>query len=476
MLGQLLNIGQLLDGRYRIVRILPAGGFGQTYVAEDVKRPGNPQCVVKQLRPLSNDPTTLQIARRLFKTEAETLEKLGRHDKIPQLLAYFEENQNFYLVQEFILGQTLAQILQQPLPEDRVINLLTEILEILVFVHNQKVIHRDIKPANLICRQTDSKMVMIDFGAVKELANQTVNQQGEITKTVTIGTVGYMPIEQFHGHPQFNSDIYALGIVAIQALTGLQANDLSKLRDPNNPSTGEIVWSHRVPHVKPELIDILNKMVRFDCRQRYQSANEVLNDLTHLSKKALQWKAPPVFFAGAALIGVGGSIFAFYNFYLQKFITQPQNSNTQILKTVKEKANRGDYQKSVPPVLSKSDSLRLNSQEAIKISLNSQVINSFLGTSNAVLPNNSYYKLYTFEGRANDAISIEMTSKEIDPSLILLDVDGNEIARNEDISPSNFNSRIDIKLPKDSVYVVMAISSQGKQSGTYRLQVGKSNF
>ncbi|MBG1263649.1 protein kinase [Nostoc sp. BAE] len=156
MLNQLLNIGQILDGRYRIVSVLPPGGFGQTYIAEDTKRPGNPQCVVKQLRPLHDDPTTLQIARRLFQTEAETLERLGHHDKIPQLFAYFEENQEFYLVQEFILGQALNKILLvQPLLEDQVLHLLTEVLEVLVFVHGQKVIHRDIKPDNLIRRQAD---------------------------------------------------------------------------------------------------------------------------------------------------------------------------------------------------------------------------------------------------------------------------------------------------------------------------------
>lgn len=477
MLGQLLNIGQLLDGRYRIVKILPRGGFGQTYIAEDIKRPGKPQCVVKQLQPLSKNPTTLQIARRLFQTEAETLEKLGRHDKIPQLFAYFEENQDFYLVQEFIPGQTLAQILLgQPLPEDEVIRLLTEVLEILVFVHGQKVIHRDIKPENLIRRQTDGKIALIDFGAVKELATQALNQQEQISTTVTIGTIGYMPIEQFHGNPQFNSDIYALGIVAIQALTGLLPNQLSKLRDPSNPSTGEIVWSHRLPHLNSKLVDILNKMVRFDCRQRYQSASKILNDLTNLSNKHqhwrhLQWKAPLLVWTGvAALIGVGGITFGFYTFFLQKFINQPQRSDTQVLETVKEKASRGDYQENPPQILPQSNLANLSNQSARRISLNGQIVNGEFGIGDAILANHNYYKLYTFEGRKNQQVSIEMTSQEIDPSLILLDADGRKIARNEDISASDFNSKIITTLPKDNIYIVLAISSQGKQSGTYSLR------
>jgi serine/threonine protein kinase len=455
------------------VQALPAGGFGQTYIAEDVKRPGNPQCVVKQLRPLTNDPTTLQIARRLFQTEAETLEKLGHHDRIPQLFAYFEDNQDFYLVQEFIPGQTLAQIMGQPLPEARVINLLTEVLEILVFVHSQNVIHRDIKPENLILRQTDNKIVLIDFGAVKELANQTVYPQGQTNRTVTVGTIAYMPVEQLHGNPQLNSDIYTLGMVAIQGLTGLLAHELSQLKDPNNPSTGEIIWSHRVPDLNPKLIDILNKMVRFDCRQRYQSASEILNDLNNLHKKHLHWQSDTFWVKGvAAAIAFCSMGLAIYTLFLQKLITPPQISQSQVLTTVKQKANRGDFQESIAPIIPTENSNTFNYQEAQKITPG-EIVNAKIGEGDAVLPNNKQYKIYTLQGQQNDEIWIEMTSQEIDPSLILLDADGDEIARNEDISTSDFNSRINTRLPKDGVYIVLAISSQVKQLGSYSLKVGK---
>ena len=281
-----MMIGQLLGGRYRVIQELGGGGFAKTYLVEDSNLPNRRQCVVKHLCPPNKEPKTIRVARQLFAQEAATLERLGHHEQIPLIFDYFEDqkNQEFYIVEEFIPGDTLAkEILPgQPLPEIRVINLLTKVLEILVFVHEQGVIHRDIKPANLMRRQTDGKIFLIDFGTVKEVTTHIVNSQGQITSTIAVGTPSYMPIEQFHGNPQFNSDIYALGVVAIQALTGLLADDISKLRDPKNPSTGEIRWRHRT-QVSPLLADIIDRMVSIDCRQRYQSATQVLLNLNRLS-------------------------------------------------------------------------------------------------------------------------------------------------------------------------------------------------
>ena len=101
-------LGKLLDYRYRIIKVLATGGFGENYIAEATKRPGNPICVVKHLKPTSTESKVFDTAKRLFQSEAETLEKLGNHDQIPRLLAYFVENQNFYLVQEFIEGHPLT--------------------------------------------------------------------------------------------------------------------------------------------------------------------------------------------------------------------------------------------------------------------------------------------------------------------------------------------------------------------------------
>ncbi|HEY9604194.1 MAG TPA: protein kinase [Allocoleopsis sp.] len=272
-------IGKLLDGRYQVLQVLSAGGFGETYIAEDTRRPGNPRCVVKLLKPASNDPNYLQTVRRLFKSEAETLEQLGNHDQIPRLLAYFEENQKFYLVQEFIIGHSLATELQpgRYWTESQVIALLKDVLGILAFVHSDGVIHRDLKPGNLIRRTSDNKLVLIDFGAVKQIRTQIAMEPSQMPATVAIGTPGYMPSEQGAGRPQPNSDIYALGIIAIQALTQLYPTQLS-----DDPRTGELVWQPQA-QVSAGLASILSKMVRYDYRTRYQSANAVLQALDELT-------------------------------------------------------------------------------------------------------------------------------------------------------------------------------------------------
>ena len=267
-------IGNILRGRYSIVRELGSGGFGTTYLAEDLDLPGNPPCVVKQLKTDFNDPETLQIARRLFTTEAKILQQLGSHPQIPQLFAYFEENQQFYLVQEYIDGHNLSVEItpEKILSESYVKAFLLQVLEPLKFIQQHQVIHRDLKPDNLIRRQDDGKIFLIDFGAVKQITSEIIQTNGQRKPTVAVGTPGYMPPEQFHGHPQFCSDIYALGIIGIEALVGKNANSLPQ--DDN----GNIIWRNQAK-VSNELAAILTKMANCQARDRYQSAMEVYNDL-----------------------------------------------------------------------------------------------------------------------------------------------------------------------------------------------------
>lgn len=279
-------IGQLLDGRYRVVQVLSSGAFGQTYLAADTRRPGHPQCVVKLLRAPGNSFQIVNTAHRLFRQEAEILEKLGRHDQIPLLLAYFEENDHFYLVEEFIPGTPLNKeiIPGKPWQEKQVIKLLLEILEILKFVHEHEVIHRDVNPSNLIRRQPDGQLVLIDFGSVKEVSHRIAEENGEKQRTIATGTPSYMPIEQFQGIPQFNSDLYAVGMIAIQALTGIPTGELPKLQDlsPSNPSG--ILWRNRA-QCSSNLADILEKMVYYHYTQRYQSIEEVLIALENINRR-----------------------------------------------------------------------------------------------------------------------------------------------------------------------------------------------
>lgn len=273
-------LGNVLVGRYQIISHLGGGGFGETYVASDTQLPGSPQCVVKKLKPQATDPVTLQTARRLFATEAQVLYELGTHDRIPQLLAYFEENEEFYLVQEFIEGHDLSQEFtpQKPWDQDRVISLLQEILEILQFVHQRKVIHRDVNPQNLLRRKPDGLLVLIDFGAVKQITTQVITPGSQSKFTVAIGTPGYIPCEQAQGDPKFSSDIYAVGIIGILALTGLSPSQLEKDADTN-----EILWQKDAT-VSEEFAKILDLMVRYDFRQRYPSATVALQALKDLNK------------------------------------------------------------------------------------------------------------------------------------------------------------------------------------------------
>ena len=260
--------GKQLGGRYEISKILGSGGFGETYTARDIQLPGKPVCVVKHLCPRSDSVNHLALARRLFEREALTLQELGRHDRIPQLLAFFEEGQEFYLIQQFIPGTPLSQIIT-------VIGILVELLTILNFVHHNQVIHRDIKPSNIIQRSNDQRLVLIDFGAVKAL-ERLPDPDEPSDHTVGIGTQGYMAPEQQLGNPRPSSDLYGVGILAIQALTGLPARQL--LPDPN---TNTIAWETYATVSRP-LAAIVNSLTAHNYKQRYQTATEALAVLQDL--------------------------------------------------------------------------------------------------------------------------------------------------------------------------------------------------
>lgn len=272
-------LGTVVGGRYKTVTVLGVGGFGQTYLAEDLQHPSRLRCVVKQFKPSTQDAKTLEIARRLFKTEADTLKRLGQHPQIPGFLGFFEEEQEFYLVQEFIDGVSLnEEFAHRRLNQEEMVDLLKDVLGILEFVHSNRVIHRDIKPGNLIRRYQDGRIVLIDFGAVKEIQTQLVSRSGQTSFTVGIGTQGYTPPEQLAGKPRFCSDIYALGMTVIQAITGLQPSQL-----PEDPNTSDYLW-HGYANISMGLTIILDRMTRQHFTQRYQSATEVLQALQRLSE------------------------------------------------------------------------------------------------------------------------------------------------------------------------------------------------
>ncbi len=265
----------LLGGRYRILRELARGGFGVTYLAEDT-RSSNLLCVIKKLDPLSAD---IETAKNLFIREVHILYFLQQNQQIPKYFNYFEEGNNYYLVQEYIRGQSLDRLLDHLWEKIRVIYFLQEILLILRYLHQINVIHRDIKPSNVMLREEDGKFVLIDFGSVKQLdtrySSSSQYNQHHLPPQTMIGTPGYASAEQMAGRPGFNSDIYGLGITAIQLLTGIHPKTLK--RDEQD----SVILPPEVNADKP-LTAILTKMVYTGTERRYQSVDEVLKDLNEM--------------------------------------------------------------------------------------------------------------------------------------------------------------------------------------------------
>ncbi|WP_017653996.1 protein kinase domain-containing protein [Fortiea contorta] len=275
---------RLLNNRYQVIQVLGAGGFGETFLAEDTHMPSRRRCVIKQLKPISNDPQTYKMIQQRFEREAATLEYLGKsNDQVPELYAYFSENGQFYLVQEWIHGQTLREVVQTKGYESEIVvkKMLLSLLTVLDYIHSKGIIHRDIKPDNIILRSLDSKPVLIDFGAVKETIRSVVNSSGYATQSMVIGTPGYMPSEQALGRPVYATDIYSLGLTAIYLLTGQSPQELEI-----NQQTGEILWSEHVPLVSADLVQVLNQAIKPHAGDRYTTASKMLYALQSVSHSA----------------------------------------------------------------------------------------------------------------------------------------------------------------------------------------------
>ncbi|MTJ11967.1 DUF4101 domain-containing protein [Anabaena sp. UHCC 0187] len=271
----------LLNNRYQVLRELGSGGFGKTFLAEDTQMPSAKRCVIKQLIPVVNNPQVYQLVQERFQQEAAILEELGdRNSQIPQLYAYFMEGGEFYLVQQYVEGKTLTEKLQQQgvLSEITVKEILINILQILEYVHSKGIVHRDIKPDNIILRFSDSKPVLIDFGAVKVTMNTEVSPSGNSHQSIVIGTPGFMPMEQSAGRPVFSSDLFSLGLTAIYLLTGKIPQDL-----PTEPNLGNILWRHFAPYLNVNFGDVLDKAIAYHPRDRYLNAREMLTALQTLS-------------------------------------------------------------------------------------------------------------------------------------------------------------------------------------------------
>ncbi|MCT7969512.1 serine/threonine-protein kinase [Laspinema sp. D1] len=283
----------LLGDRYRALKSIGQGGFGRTFLAVDEYKPSKPRCVIKQFFPQFQTPQNAQKAAQLFQKEAVRLDDLGTHPQIPALFAHFESDNYQYLVQEFIDGKTLAQELEAEgaLSEFKVREVLFDLLPVLQFVHEKKVIHRDIKPENIIRRATitelleannemqeepnrlkSGQLVLVDFGAAKFATATALGRTGTV-----IGTAGYVAPEQFLGQAVPASDLYCLGVTCVQLLTATEPFSLFDVK--------EGVWHWRDYLLSPvtlEFAKVLDRLLEANLNRRYHSATEVLTDLDWL--------------------------------------------------------------------------------------------------------------------------------------------------------------------------------------------------
>lgn len=262
-----------LKDRYQAIKLIGQGGFGKTFLAIDHDKPRKPYCVIKQFFPQLNDSLDIQKAAELFAQEAIRLDELGKHPQIPALLAYFiQEDQQQYLVQEYIAGQNLEQELKNRgvFNQPEIQQLLVDLLPILEFIHQSQVIHRDIKPENIIRREQDNKLVLVDFGAAKAVTS--LNRS--VTGTV-IGSAEYMAPEQLNGKAINASDLYSLGVTCLYLLTGVSPSELF------DSGEHEWIWQKYLDNnpVSDNLEKIINRMINFGTKKRYQSAKEILEDL-----------------------------------------------------------------------------------------------------------------------------------------------------------------------------------------------------
>ncbi|BAY22748.1 serine/threonine protein kinase [Calothrix sp. NIES-2100] len=277
--GQTLAL--LFRNRFRVIRLLGEGGFGKTYEARDVDRMDEP-CVIKQFFPQVQGTAALEKAKELFNQEGKRLYELGEHPQIPRLIAYFEQDKRLYLVQELIDGHNLLQELQQQgtFSEEKIIQLLNDLLPVLKFIHERGVIHRDIKPENIMRRQHDGRLMLIDFGVSKQAIGTIIGQVG-----TTVGTPGYAPVEQMRGQVFPASDLYSLGVTCIRLLTGClpNADGYDELYDALH---GVWRWRERLQNtinISPNLGQILDKFIQDYVNNRYQSVEDVLQVLNPIT-------------------------------------------------------------------------------------------------------------------------------------------------------------------------------------------------
>jgi serine/threonine protein kinase len=283
-----------LDGRYRVVQILADKPWQQTSLVQDLRRPSQPECIIQHLKVIPEMPNYRTIASQLFTSEAAILEQLGKHPQVPQLLACFENDSGFYVVYERIGGHPLTQEIPagQPQPPEQVAQLLLELLEPLAFAHHCGIRHGNLKPSNVIRRAADDLLVLVNFHGMKQIQRSLVLAYSLTTPLDRVEMNGYQSPEQLRGMPSLTSDVYAVGMIGIQALTGISPRQFATV-----PQTGEVLWQRYYQPtgsaIDSALSAILNRMVQSAPHQRYPTAVEALQAIQEcLVTVALKSAAP----------------------------------------------------------------------------------------------------------------------------------------------------------------------------------------
>ncbi|MGK7925883.1 MAG: protein kinase [Spirulina sp.] len=259
----------LLGDRYRTLEPIAKSGGGRTFLGIDETQSHKTHCIIKQV-PAKTESETPEESLANFRNEAQKLQTLGLHPNIPQLLAYFETAPNIRnfsptLVQEFIEGKNISEEIYD---ETTIQNLLEEVLPILQFVHDCRIVHRDINPQNFI-RNPEGKLFLVDFSTAKVTAKTALAKTGTV-----VGSAAYVAPEQLRGKAVYASDLYSFGVICIHLLTRFHPFDLFSSAD------GIWIWEdYLVDPVKPVLRKVLNKMLADAVGDRYQSAKEIYQDL-----------------------------------------------------------------------------------------------------------------------------------------------------------------------------------------------------
>jgi eukaryotic-like serine/threonine-protein kinase len=282
----LLKIRQVVGGRYAITQYLEGDDLIETYLADNLRRQYQSPCLIKIIElPNAHGYSKVKIERR-FAEELSILERLGYHEQIPQLWDHFEENDEFYLVQAYVSGESLARkIEQQDLSLLQIIQILTSTLVVLGFIHQNRIIHRNLKPSTLLIRHEDQQVMPMDFGILRDIK---ILSHTNLDFNSNSDRENYWSPEQIAGRPTLSSDLYALGMTVIEALTKTKPSKLQRER-----KTGKLLWQQNI-NLDRRIVKIIDKMIDLDLGKRYQSAEEVLNDLQKINVVAYSRARQPV--------------------------------------------------------------------------------------------------------------------------------------------------------------------------------------